>query len=97
MESGHSLHYSGNTVKAPRPGRKRLSKNSSSVRGEVIGTSRRVEHQPKICATYRCVWCGHHGDEPMIICLACHNCQYCGQYQGSGFNHECLKCGNRLA
>ncbi len=96
MESRSSLHYAGNTVRVPHPGRKRLNKNLVGVRGEVIETKRKIEYKPKVCATYKCVWCKHHSDQPIIICPACHNCQYCGQYQGSGFDHECLRCGNHL-
>ena len=96
MESGHSIHYEGNTVELPRPGRKRLKKNSVLSLGDVVSTERMIGRQPKVCAAYRCVWCDFGCAQPMVICWRCHNCQYCGQYQGAGYDHECIRCGNHL-
>lgn len=96
MEGRHSLHYDGNTVELPRPGRKRLKKNAAVGVGSVIPTSRSVEYDKKVCASYTCVWCGIVKKKPMIICVMCRNCQYCGCCQGAGYDHECVRCGNFL-
>lgn len=94
MEGRPSLHYKGNTVELPHPGRKRLKKNAAVRFGSVVPTARRIEYDRKVCAAYTCVWCSYTGDSPMIICIRCRNCQYCGQCQGSGYDHECVRCGN---
>lgn len=97
MESGYGLYYARNTVEPPRPSQKRLKKNAMAEMGEVIMADRQIEHSSKVCATYQCVWCGITSETPTIICKHCHNCQYCGQYQGSGYDHECIRCGNHLS
>lgn len=98
MENRPNLHYQRNTVKLPSPSRHRLKKNWSARVGRIVPTGRHISHEPKVCASYRCVWCGYksQSDNPIIICPRCHNCQYCGQYQGAGYDHECLRCGNHL-
>lgn len=99
MESRHRLYYQGNTVIPPNPGRKRLKKNRNVKIGRIIPAYRNIKYEPKTCASYKCIWCDYEAqkDKPIIICPRCRNCQYCGLQQGSGYDHECIKCGNRIS
>lgn len=94
MENGLSLYYPGNTVIAPKPGRKRQDKviNPDKV-PEFEGKIMTLMH--KVCAVSVCVWCGHSPGQYFITCSHCSNCQYCG-LMDSVDPYRCYLCGNFL-
>lgn len=58
------------------------------------GPLQKMDVQPKVAATDRCVWCTQKQDKYEIICEYCATCQYCGLVNRS--KNACQFCGNRL-
>jgi hypothetical protein len=43
-----------------------------------------------------CRVCGRPSDTPFVVCVLCHNCQYCGFYNNDDDVKKCYYCGNYL-
>jgi len=97
MENGLSLHYNGNTVSLPRPGRKRLNKNMNNRPQHTITFEGKTpqDRSAKVCAVSRCVWCSFTAQQYFITCPICKNCQYCGMVDNVDA-YQCFLCGNYL-
>ncbi len=92
MEAGRDLHYSGNTVVGPHPGRKNRERR---LRRLLEGTVeiKTVAFEPKIVAHSSCVFCGTvFGGLYLTRCPNCKSCQYCGLFMPTG--PSCRFCGN---
>lgn len=92
MQDRYPIHYDGNTVNIPNPGRKNLAKRQAMP--ELGDTPRVYTHEFKICATHSCVWCKNDFDEYRIRCNVCGTCQYCGTISTGSI--DCTTCGNHL-
>lgn len=96
MENRTSVHYRGNTLKAPNPGRKRKNKVFGRKRETYVFTARLPQDtSDKIVATKVCVWCEYKADHYFITCNNCNNCQYCGNVDHVDA-YRCFICGNYL-
>lgn len=94
MENRFRVHYHGNTVIPPAPGKKRKDKSMRRQR-DYTHTGKIMTRADKVCATTRCVWCDvSFGDQYRTICHVCTNCQYCGLASTSSLT-VCPNCGNR--
>lgn len=98
MENRYPLHYAGNTVAAPRPGRKNRQRRAAHGIGRFEPPHRQPDKTDKVCATSRCLWCGidfrsyYH-----TICARCGNCQWCGLVSDQMTDNEhCRYCNNHL-
>lgn len=92
MESRFRVHYDGNTVIPPSPGRKRQQKTFKQ--DGFVFTGKNMTYEPKVCATTRCIWCeAEFAGQFRTICTDCHNCQYCGLASMTS-NSVCPNCGN---
>lgn len=92
MENRFRLHYPGNTVIPPSPGRKRQQKTINQV--GYLHTGKIMTYQPKVCAVSRCVWCdANFGEQFRTVCPICRNCQYCGLASTNSLTN-CPNCGN---
>lgn len=94
MENRPSIHYPGNTVIAPHPGRKRRSK---VLDAEKLPAFEAKDPNPehKVCVTSKCVWCGFNPGQYFITCARCGNCQYCGMVDKVD-PYRCYLCGNYM-
>ena len=93
MESRSDIYYSRNTVKPPKPGRKRRDKVKKQKSRFVIN-NRRPKYEEKVCLTQKCVWCEREFTQYFAVCPYCHNCQYCGQSNDELF--KCQQCANHV-
>lgn len=95
MENGPSLHYNGNTLNTPHPGRKRLAKNRKDQSAIYFEGKTPQNRDHKVVAVRRCVWCSFTAQQYFITCPICRNCQYCGMVDNVD-SYRCYLCGNYL-
>lgn len=95
MENGPSLHYNGNTLNTPHPGRKRLAKNRKDQAAIKFDGKTPQDRDHKVVAVRRCVWCSFTAQQYFITCPICRNCQYCGMVDNVDA-YRCYLCGNYL-
>lgn len=95
MENRRPVHYEGNTLAPPAPGRKNRRKRQATPQGRIMpGTEdEAIEFKPKTVAMLRCVWCGADLGHYRIRCNNCGNCQHCGHLIDT--DRGCRYCGNR--
>lgn len=93
MEIRHNIYYPGNTIKQGKFTEARQKHIMSIGIGGYVHEGQVPLHEDKIFATNRCVWCNKAFGQYLPVCIACHNCQYCGYF--SNLIVLCLQCGNR--
>lgn len=96
MEDRRPVHYSGNTVKLPQPGKKNMQRRERLRKLPLEFRVRYPDHTPKTAAADRCVWCDTKFKEYRLICRGCHCCLYCGLvYERLPSLDICDYCGNQ--